>query len=479
MSLESTLHNFLTSYPDSHLIIAYSGGIDSQVLLHALANIKKHSSDNAIHISNSVSVCHVNHGLSENAEQWEIFAKEQCDLRQFSLDICRVHINIKAQQSIEELARDARYDAIKALITEKKLSNVIVLTGHHSDDQAETFLLALKRGSGLKGLSAMKHTMVFGDALLARPLLNLSRSQIEAYAHDNGLSWIEDESNDDVRFDRNFIRHHVMPKITDRWPSFLKTINRSAEHCQEAESLLVELAQQDLHSIQTADKCLSLTKLQALSPARFNNLIRYFLSSHDGLMPSTAQLAQLQSQLFAKTDKTPAVKVGDYWLRRFKDNVYLTGELQDITEVILPIKLDELTLSSKTLIELPDGLGQLTFELQGLSNRINFAAHEQEQEHEQEGEDKNKASQGIVAPLINQTVSIRFSHNNPTCTPDYRQHSRSLKKILQELELPTWERKRLPFLYYNEELVAVIGYFVCKEYLPTETDNILSASWLK
>ncbi len=467
MSLESTLHHFLTSYPDSHILVAYSGGIDSQVLLHSLASLKKKSLDNTIHIANPVSVCHVNHGLSKNAEQWEIFAQQQCDLLDIPLDICRVYVKAKAQHSLEELARDARYDALKALITEKTLSNVIVLTGHHSDDQAETFLLALKRGSGLKGMSAMKQTMPFADALLVRPLLTISRSQIEAYAHDNNLSWIDDESNEDTRFDRNFIRHQVMPKITERWPSFLKTINRSAEHCQEAELLLIELAQQDLNIIQLANNALSLDKLQTLSQARFNNLIRYFLGNHGCLMPSKAQLTQLQSQLLAKTDKAPAVKVGDYWLRRFKNSVYLTGELKNITEMSLPIKLGEQRLTDKSLIELPDGLGQLKFEIKHLCNSIEFT------------NGKDNVCQYIIAPLLNQTVSIRFSHNNPTCIPDYRQHSRSLKKILQELDIPTWERKRLPFLYYNEELVAVIGHFVCKEYIPAETDNVLSAIWLK
>jgi tRNA(Ile)-lysidine synthase len=466
MSLESALYNVLTSYPDSHFIVAYSGGIDSQVLLHAIQNLKNSSVNNTSQITNSVSVCHVNHGLSSNAKQWEAFAQQQCDLYLFDLDICRVHVKVKAQHSIEELARDARYNAIKTLITKKNLNNVVVLTGHHSDDQAETFLLALKRGSGLKGLSAMKQVMVFDDALLIRPLLTVSRREIEAYAHENKLSWIDDESNEDTRFDRNFIRHQVMPNITDRWPSFLKTINRSAEHCQEAESLLTELADQDLQTIQVANNALSLKKLQTLSHARFNNVVRYFLSRQHCLMPSTAQLSQLQIQLLAKTDKAPAVKVGDHWLRRFKGNVYLTAELQDITEVSLTFEAESLELQQLSIVELPDNIGQLTFTRQSLANSPSIS----------EASDKRTC---IVAPRKDQSVSIRFAHNNPTCTPDYRQHSRSLKKILQELDVPTWERKRLPFLYYNEDLVAVIGHFTCKEYLPDETSNALNITWVK
>lgn len=467
MLLESTLYNALQSYPDSHFIIAYSGGIDSQVLLHALSNLKNNSLNSSQHssyqIHNAISVCHVNHGYSKNAKQWEVFAQQQCDLRETPLDICRVNVKAKAQHSLEELFRDARYDAIKTLITEKKLNNVVVLTGHHSDDQAETFLLALKRGSGLKGLSAMKQTMLFGEAQLVRPLLSVSRNEIEAYAQNHQLTWIDDESNDDVRFDRNFMRHNIMPIITEKWPSFLKTINRSAEHCQEAELLLVELAQQDLTHIQTTEKCLSLAKLQALSPARFNNVVRYFLNSQNCLMPSTAQLAQLQIQLLADNDKNPAVKVGEHWLRRFKKNVYLTSEFQDITNVELIVKMKPNILKEES-IELPDGLGEFLFIDKG--------------EHKIKGSAEKSHVNRILAPLSNQTVTIRFTHNNPTCTPDYRQHSRALKKILQELDIPPWQRKRLPFLYYNEQLVAVLGHFVCKEFTPKDNDEVLYVNWI-
>jgi len=473
MLLESTLYKALQSHTDSHLIIAYSGGIDSQVLLHALSKLKNNSlnssQQNAYQIHNAISVCHVNHGYSKNAKQWEVFAQQQCDLRQTPLDICRVNVKAKAQHSLEELFRDARYDAIKTLITEKKINNAVVLTGHHSDDQAETFLLALKRGSGLKGLSAMKQTMLFGQAQLVRPLLSISQNEIEAYAQNHQLSWIDDESNDDVRFDRNFIRHNVMPTITKNWSSFLKTINRSVEHCQEAELLLIELAQQDLTYIQTTEKCLSLTKLQVLSQARFNNVVRYFLSSQNCLMPSTAQLVQLQIQLLADSDKNPAVKVGEYWLRRFKKSVYLTSEFQDISNINLIVGMKPNTLKEENIV-LPDGLGKLII--------TDKSEHKVKDEGKVKGGTEKSHVNRILAPLSNQAVTIRFTHNNPTCTPDYRQHSRALKKVLQELDIPPWQRKRLPFLYYNEQLVAVLGHFVCKEFVPAGTDEALYVNWV-
>ncbi|WP_076419708.1 tRNA lysidine(34) synthetase TilS [Colwellia sp. UCD-KL20] len=472
MSLESTLFNYITTYLQSHsnthIIIAYSGGVDSQVLLHALSNFKNNILNNPQNINQalscSISVCHVNHGLSSNALKWENFAQQQCNLHQLPLDICRVNVKAKAQHSLEELARDARYDALKSLIKNKEFKHVLVLTGHHNDDQAETFLLALKRGSGLKGLSAMKQEIKLGNALLVRPLLNVSRKQIEAYATQNNLAWIEDESNEDISFDRNFLRHKVMPVITERWPSFLTTINRSTAHCQEAELLLTEFAQQDLKRIQVSKTALCLAQIAALSTPRFNNLIRYFLSENNCLMPSAAQLKQLQKQLLSANDKVPAVKVGEHWLRRYKQAVYLTPEFNDVSNFHALVDYRQ-----KETLNLPDDLGDLIFEQLETFDVENYM-------------NNNGALESICfikAPTVKQQLSVRFKHANPTCIPDYRNHSRSLKKVLQELDIPTWQRMRLPFIYYNEELVAVLGYFVCKEFLASNKDSVLKVIWNK
>lgn len=394
----------------------------------------------------------------------ENFAQQQCDLRKVPLDICRVNVQATAQHSLEELARDARYNAIKSLVVKKQFVKTLVITGHHSDDQTETFLLALKRGSGLKGLSSMKSVLSLTDnALLFRPLLNVSRNQIETYARINELDWIEDESNEDIRFDRNFIRHNVLPIITQRWPSFLNTVNRSTEHCQEAVQLLAELAEQDLESINLSDNKLntklSLIKLTALSKARFNNVIRYFLHIHQCLMPSSAQLAQLYSQLLAGDDKAPAVKMGTYWLRRFQQCVYLTRDFNNVTGFQQTVDLQSQQFTEKK-ITLPDELGEINF---SRNNAITL---------------KKAKTLLIRMPTLEQKVIVSFIHNNPKCTPDYRQNSRVLKKVLQELNIPPWERKRVPFLYYDDQLVAVIGYFVCKEFIPKEGDNYMAAYWL-
>ena len=439
--IESALASALSKYPKMPLVIAYSGGVDSQVLLHALSSLKKNPSP----ITNVITVCHVNHGLSTNANDWQMFAEQQCQQVNLPLKICQVNIRLQAQQSLEALARDARYQALQSVYNEPS----IIITGHHSDDQAETFLLALKRGSGLKGLSSMAIETKQAKDLLVRPLLNNSRAQIIAYAKEHNLTWVEDDSNSDTRFDRNFIRHDIMPLLEKRWPSIVNTINRSSEHCQEGQILLNELAAEDLTICQLDLKCLSVEALVKLSTARFNNLIRYFLECNHCLMPSREQLAQLLQQLSAAGDKNPEVKVGEHYFRRYKKALYLTDDFDDVSEWQISVDF----LDDKKSIKLPNNLGQL---------KLIVGQHERSDARQPNVNIKHLA----LAPSKEQKVTLRFNHDNPKCLPDYRNHSRSLKKVLQELDIPPWQRKRIPFLYYDNVFVAAVGFFVCQDFLP-------------
>ena len=449
LSIESYVESFFLNHAKRNILIAYSGGVDSQVLLHCLASLK-----NQNRLKSLLRVCHVDHGLSENSAQWQDFATKQCQQLNIPLEIVCVNVKVQAQKSLEALARDARYNALKSSATDGDL----IVTGHHSDDQVETFLLALKRGSGLKGLSAMQQEMALGQQLLVRPLLNFSRADIERYAKKHQLSWIEDESNIDERFDRNFLRHQILPKLTQRWPSINSTIARSAEHCFEAQQLLDELAQQDLVKSQFSKNILDTAALLALTQARFNNTLRYFLSVHNILMPSSQQLQQIRLQLSAEGDKSPMVQLANCCLRRYKNELHLTDIFKDLSSWQETVNLAELT-ETKTLA-LPDNLGNLTFSV------------DEAKEHQ-----KHCWQATILAPKPEQIVSISFVHQNPKCSPQYRQHSRSLKKVLQELAIPPWLRKRTPFLFYDGVLVAVIGQFVCKEYLGNETSEGLVIAW--
>lgn len=441
-ALHHSLKNLFEVHGNIELIIAYSGGIDSQVLLHALVQLKQKKL-----ISNKITVCHVNHGLSDNAQSWQKLAEQECSKLSVKLVVKCVNVQGKAQHSLEALARDARYSALKSLRDEKS----IVLTGHHSDDQSETFLLALKRGAGLKGLSAMSEQTTLGQHLLVRPLLSVSRQEIEGYAKTHQLTWVEDESNLDTCFDRNFIRQKIMPLLRERWPSINNTINRSASHCLSGQALLDELGAQDLILCKASDMSLHVDVLMALSPARFNNLIRFFMTQQNYLMPSTEQLSQVRQQLLAEEDKNPQIKVAQHVFRRYKNTLFLTPEFTDISDWHQQVDLFKGSLLvENAVLELPDNLGELDFTTNAVSNPS-----------------LSTKLPHISLPEYGQRVSVRFRHENPKCLPHFRQHSRTVKKVLQELNIAPWQRKRIAFLYYDNELVAAIGHFICQPYIET------------
>ncbi len=443
----SQLVSHLNQYSKLPIVIACSGGVDSMVLLHEVAYLVETKP------LSQLTVCYVNHGLSENADYWQEFVQKQC--QQLALEFVAKKVDLSAadKQSLEAKARAARYQALKEVAGD----NGVVLTGHHLDDQSETLLLALKRGAGLKGLSAMtsvSEMATTGGALtLCRPFLAVSRAEMVNRAEQLGLQWIEDESNQDCQFDRNFIRQQLMPLLKARWPAICTTIARSAEHCQDAEQLISEIAEQDLANCQLHSNVLAIDKLLALSSSRFNYLMRCFLAKHQQLMPSSAQLAQVRQQLSAEQDKLPAVKVGDIWLRRFKSGLYLTPEFADLSDWQQKVAINALT-DREFSINLPDGLGQLQLMVNGLQI--------------DNGSDDCNSDVKVMAFSLPEGVSelrVCFSPQNLKCHPDYRQHSRELKKIWQELAVPSWQRKRVPLVFAGEQLVMAVGYFVCREFL--------------
>lgn len=489
--LESAVKNFCQQFAQAPIYIAYSGGVDSQVLLHALSQLKKRGD-----IDNALAIIHINHGLSPNADKWQAFAQQQAALFDVEFYSALVDVEVKARQSIEAVARDKRYQALQSIAS----PNACILTGHHQDDQVETLLLALKRGAGIKGLSAMLPLMPFNppsQQVLARPLLHVARAEIEAYAKQHQLTWIEDESNSDIRFDRNFLRHQVLPLLTERWPSFNATLSRSVSHCQETQSLLAQLAEQDLEfacaqqkdtgnelqSKLSAEPKLNIEALRTLSKARFNNLIRYFLSLHQCAMPSEVQLEQVWQQLNAAVDKNPEVKVGANVLRRYRQWLYLTPDYSDLSEITLDCSAVfsaavKESGAEQAVCQLPDQLGEVYLNVVNCDQALQSASlKRQKLLANVPFSSSNSNLLAILPPKSGQNITIKFSHQNPKCHPSYRDKPRTLKKVLQELEIAPWQRKRLPMLYYDNELVAVIGVFACNDFVAKSSELFLALDW--
>ena len=293
--------------------IAYSGGVDSHCLLHILSGLV---SDQRI----DLAAVHVDHGLHRDSARWVQHCTEVCTQQSIPLRVFCVQARAAPGESQEATARLARYAAFAELLQ----AGEVLLTAHHQDDQAETILLQLLRGAGSRGLAAMPPLAPFHAGYLARPLLGQTRSDLIAYAQQEHLAWIEDDSNQDSRMDRNYLRHQVLPVLTARWPSAGKTLARAAVHQAESMALLEVLAAQDQRLVAgPSPQTLRVKPLCALSPARARNLLRYWIRTQGHPTPSTAVLGEVIKAAAARWDRKALVTWKDSAIWRHRDLLYL------------------------------------------------------------------------------------------------------------------------------------------------------------
>jgi tRNA(Ile)-lysidine synthase len=415
----------------SSILIGLSGGVDSVVLLHLLHKL-------AARFSWQLSALHVHHGISQNADTWVEFCADLCARHHIPLHIEHVDIAPLRAHGIEAAARKLRHAAFARQPCD------FVALAHHADDQAETLLLQLLRGAGARGASAMP--MLAGRAgspnlprrgscalWVLRPLLHCSRQEILDYAAAHDLQWIEDESNADDNYPRNFLRHRVLPLLSEKFPAYRDTLARSAQHFAEASKLLDELAQQD--AAQTIEgKTLAVAALQALSPPRAKNLLRYFLHGLGAPMPQAAQLDDMLQQLCnAREDAAVCIAYGDWQVRRYQGKAYALRALGEFDRsLVLPWH------------------GEVELDWPALHARLHF---------------KHTKSSGIsLAKLQRAPVTLRLRQGGETLRPQPNAATRTLKNLLQEHHVPPWQRDRLPLLYCGDELVCVPGVAIVAEY---------------
>ncbi|MBE1277305.1 tRNA lysidine(34) synthetase TilS [Enterovibrio baiacu] len=444
--LFSVFENVLDAHAPSsrQIVLAFSGGIDSRVLLDLLSTYRD------VHPQHRYLVIHIHHGLSSHADAW----MKQCEAWASDAGLPFKGVKVKVEnngEGVEKAARTARYQGI----TDNVESNALILTGQHADDQAETFLLALKRGSGPAGLSAMPILRPMGHAHLLRPLLSVTRAEIEAYAVQQGLSWVEDESNLDCKFDRNFIRQRWLPPAQSRWPGLVKAINRTASLCAEQEALLEELLESHDAIVRPEPKVLALHALADYSEKMQSALVRRWLKQATGLSASQAQLNTLFSSVIAASDDAnPKLHLGDWQVRRFQSQLYVVPEFEDISDWCGSLQLSQIAV-------LPNESGQVALFGDGIeSTRHKFDAQ------------GNRVSLHLRRPKADEEVSIRFDPESVFARPLGRQGKRRLKKLYQEYGVPSWMRRRTPLLYYGETLAAVAGLFVCEGFEGQDCDFV-------
>ncbi|BBV42371.1 tRNA lysidine(34) synthetase TilS [Citrobacter portucalensis] len=412
LTLNTSLLNFQS------ILVAFSGGLDSTVLLHQLVQWR------AQHPEVALRAIHIHHGLSPHADSWVQHCESVCMQWQVPLVVERVHLEDDGL-GIEAQARRARYQAFAQTL----LPGEVLMTAQHLDDQCETFLLALKRGSGPAGLSAMGENSPFAGTQLIRPLLAQTREALEAWARQHELCWIEDESNQDDTYDRNFLRLRVTPLLQQRWPHFAQAVARSAALCAEQESLLDELLASDLADCITAHGTLLLVPLMMVSDVRRAALLRRWLAGLNAPMPSRDGLERIwQEVALAREDASPCFRLGEYEVRRYQSQLWWVKSVDGQSETVIP------WLEWKTPLALPAGLGSVQL----------ISAGE------------------LRMPQEDEAVSIRFKAPGLLHIVG-RNGGRKLKKIWQEQGIPPWRRDTTPLLFYGETLIAAAGVFVTRE----------------
>ncbi|HGY1192116.1 TPA: tRNA lysidine(34) synthetase TilS [Citrobacter braakii] len=400
------------------ILAAFSGGLDSTVLLHQLVLWRAQNPEVALR------AIHIHHGLSPQADSWVQHCESVCAQWQVPLVVERVQLEDDGL-GIEAQARRARYQAFAQTL----LPGEVLMTAQHLDDQCETFLLALKRGSGPAGLSAMGESSPFAGTQLIRPLLAQTREALEVWARQHELCWIEDESNQDDAYDRNFLRLRVTPLLQQRWPHFAQAAARSAALCAEQESLLDELLANDLADCVTVQGTLLLAPLMMMSGVRRAALLRRWLAGLNAPMPSRDGLERIwQEVALAREDASPCFRLGEYEVRRYQSQLWWVKSVDGQSETVIPWSCRE------TPLTLPAGLGSVQL----------ISAGE------------------LRMPQAGEAVSIRFKAPGVLHIVG-RNGGRKLKKIWQERGIPPWRRDTTPLLFYGETLIAAAGVFVTRE----------------
>jgi len=365
------------------IVVALSGGIDSVVLLHFLNK----------HYPGNVRAVHINHNLSKYSDEWCAFCERICNSTK--IEFKYISINIQNSSNIEENARKKRYLSLKS---ELRVGEILC-TAHHQEDQAETFLLQLFRGSGVAGLASMPKIKSIGDSELYRPFLNISKQKIVDYASKNHLKWIEDDSNLDTNFKRNLLRIEFLPKLSSAFNGLIKNVSRSAAHQAEALRLMQDLAELDIKNFELlVNNKIQVSSLIQLPKRRIVNVLRYYIANLGFLLPSNKVLNELISSLSAKTDANVILRWHHYEVRRYNGELYFFDEHIESSNLPCPY-------------------------YESLKNLPNF--------------------------------EIRFRLEGQRIKVKGKGHSQSLKKVLQESNIPPWERDKLRMYYVDGSLRAM------------------------
>ena len=415
--------------------VALSAGLDSTVALHSLSRILGPAS------RRQLRALHVHHGLYPDADTWTEAARANARNLGCSFQVLQVSVKRAGGQSLEDCARRARYQALAGALSPGE----ILVTGHHQDDQLETVMLQLMRGAGVAGLAGMPVLAGFGPGQHYRPLLDYPREALLAWAQNEALEWIEEPSNQDLRFDRNYLRHQVLPLLKQRWPVAARAASRSARYCAQAQDLLTQLAAEDLLRCAKGDELL-VPGLLALDSARLANLLRHWVTLRGLPTPPAHVLELVRDQVLAAREQAlPCLAWKGGEIRRHRDRLFALEGVPDVPTGVTQ-------WSGDTPLVLPCGLGHLSLvSTQG------------------PGLDEDALRGG--------RMEIRFRQGGERLRLVGRQGSRGLRELFQEYAVLPWIRGHIPLLYVDDRLAAVGTLWVDQAFATTEGRPALSLRW--
>jgi len=396
--------------PKPRAAVAFSGGVDSTVLAHLLVKSRRKLA--------GLRLIHVDHGLQSASAAWSRHCARMARTWRVPMVALKADIPRRKGVSPEAAARDARY----ALLLEAMVPGEVLVTAQHRDDQVETLLLQLFRGAGVTGLSAMPAIATFGKGRIARPMLDMSRGEIEALARKSKVHWIEDPSNADTRFSRNFLRHRLMPLIREHWPGAEQAIARSATHMAAAAAMLNEIATQDLDRL--ADGAgVSVSGLRALPMSRRRNALRAFIARHDVEMPEASCLREMSGPILAaRADAQPEVAWNDARIVRRAGRLELKRSRSATPEFVAKSwrwQVERRLILERGAIELVDD-----------------------------------ADGPVDLAHLPECIEVRARRGGERLRLSAQARTRTLKSLLQDSKIPVDERGQIPLLFANEQLIA-------------------------
>jgi len=394
----------------ARVTVAFSGGVDSTVLLAALTRLR---------LAGPLRAAHVDHGLHADSARWSVHCAEVAAELGVEHVSVRVTVDRAARSGLEAAARTARYRALADLMSPGE----VLLTAHHGDDQLETVLLRLVRGTGVRGLRGIRDHEPFGPGRLARPLLGSTRAEILAQARAWNLRWLEDPANVSLEHDRNFLRAAVVPRLVERWPAAARSAQRLAEQMADAERILDDVAARDAAAVADPRR-VPRAVLAPLEPARQRNLLRHLLRRAGFEPPSAHKIEELRAALLAaRHDALPRIRWPGADARVFREHLYLLSALPTASEAGYAARLDKRTRWTG-----PEG--ELAFE-------------------------RLAGGPGLPESWLDEGLTLRFRAGGEIFRPLERAHGRALKQWLQEAAIVPWMRPRIPLLYHRDALVAV------------------------